>query len=305
MGKAQRIREMNTRQRIAAQQAAARKAEARRRLYLASGSVLVVIAVVVGLIIAKNVGSGSAKVPSATAAEASHVSSQITTVPASTLNAVGAGSGVSPLQPTQGNPAPLTSGGKTEILYVGAEWCPYCAAERWAMVVALSRFGTFSNLKLIHSSGSDVYPNTPTLSFYKSGYTSQYLDFQPVEWYSTTPTSTKGVYKTLQTPTSAQMSLFTKYDAPPYVQSTTQSGSFPFIDIGNKYLVIGSQYVPSSLAGLSWTQVATDIRNPSSSVAREIDGTANSITAAVCKAVPNAPAAVCNSPAAKAGAGLL
>ena len=104
MSKAQRIRETNARQRIAAQQAAARKAETRRRLVLASGSVLLVIAIVVGLIIAKNVGSGSANVPSATAAEVSQVSGQITSVPASTLNAVGAGSGVSHLLPTQGNP---------------------------------------------------------------------------------------------------------------------------------------------------------------------------------------------------------
>jgi len=304
MSKAQRIREMNARQRIAAQQAAARKAETRRRLVLASGSVLLVIAVVVGLIIAKNVGSGSAKVASATAAEVGQVSSQITSVPASTLNAVGAGSGVSHLLPTQGNPATLTRGGKPEILYVGAEYCPYCAAERWAMVVALSRFGTFSNLKLIHSSGTDVYPNTSTLSFYKSSYTSQYLDFQPVEWYSTTPTARQGVYKTLQVPTNAQMAVFTKYDAPPYVQSTG-AGSFPFIDIGNKYLDIGAQYVPSNLAGLTWTQIASQIRDASSPVAKEIDGSANSITAAICKVVPNAPAGVCNSPAAQAGAGSL
>ena len=304
MSKAQRIREMNARQRIAAQQAAARKAETRRRLVLASGSVLLVIAVVVGLIIAKNVGSGSAKVPSATAAEVSQVSSQISTVSASTLNAVGAGSGVSHLLPTQGNPATLTASGEPEILYVGAEYCPYCAAERWAMVVALSRFGTFSNLKLIHSSGTDVYPNTSTLSFYKSSYTSQYLNFQPVEWYSTTPTARRGVYKTLQVPTNAQLALFTKYDAPPYVQSTA-AGSFPFIDIGNKYLAIGAQYVPSNLANLTWTQIASEIRNASSPVAKEIDGAANSITAAICKVAPNAPAAVCNSPAAQAGAGSL
>jgi len=307
MSKAQRIREMNARQRIAAQQAAARKAETRRRLFLAGGSVLAVIAIVVGLIVAKTVGSGSATSGggTATAAEVSQVSDKITTVPASTLNAVGAGTGVSHLMPTQGNPATLTSGGKPEILYVGAEYCPYCAAERWAMVVALSRFGTFSNLKLIHSSGTDVYPNTPTLSFYKSSYTSQYLDFEPVEWYGTKPAAQQGAYKTLQVPTSAQMALFTKYDAPPYVQSTNQSGSFPFVDIGNKYLVIGAQYVPSNLAHLSWAQVATDIRDPSSAVAKEIDGTANSITAAICKVVPNAPAAVCNSPAAQAGAGSL
>jgi hypothetical protein len=305
MSKAQRIREMNTRQRIAAQQAAARKAEARRRLYLAGGSVLAVIAIVVGLIIAKNVGSSSPTAgAAATAADVSQVSRQITTVPASTLDAVGAGSGVSPLIPTQGNPATLTSDGKPEILYVGAEYCPYCAAERWAMVVALSRFGTFSNLNLIHSSGSDVYPNTPTLSFYKSSYTSQYLTFQPVEWYSDTPAATKGTYKTLQKPSTAQMALFTKYDAPPYTQSNA-SGSFPFVDIGNKYLVVGAQYVPSNLAGLTWKQVAADIRTPGNSVAKEIDGAANSITAAICKAVPNAPASVCNSAAAKAGAGAI
>jgi hypothetical protein len=305
MSKAQRIREMNARQRIAAQQAAARQAEARRRLFLVGGSVLAVIAIVVGLIIARNVSSGSGTPKSATAAQVSQVSSLITTVPASTLNAVGAGSGVSHLQATQGNPATLTSGGKPEILYVGAEYCPYCAAERWAMVVALSRFGTFSNLKLIHSSSTDVYKNTPTLSFYHSSYTSQYLDFQPVEWYSDTPATTSGAYKTLQTPSTAQMALFTRYDAPPYVSSSTESGSFPFVDIGNKYLVIGAQYVPSNLAGLTWTQVATDIRNPGNSVAKEIDGAANSITAAICKAVPNAPASVCNSSAARAGAGSL
>ena len=172
------------------------------------------------------------------------------------------------------------------------------------MVVALSRFGTFSNLKLIHSSGTDVYPNTPTLSFYKSGYTSQYLNFVPVEWYSDTPAAQSGTYKTLQTPTSAQMAIFTKYDAPPYVQSGS-NGSFPFVDIGNKYLAIGAQYVPSNLKNLTWAQVASDIRNASSPIAKEIDGAANSITAAICKVVPNAPASVCNSPAAQAGAGAI
>ena len=40
----------------------------------------------------------------------------------------------------------LTSNGKPEILYIGAEFCPYCAAERWAIAVALSRFGTLSPL---------------------------------------------------------------------------------------------------------------------------------------------------------------
>jgi thiol-disulfide isomerase/thioredoxin len=298
MGKAERIRQMNARQRIAAQQAAARRAEARRRLFLASGSVLGVIAIVIGLIIWKNANNNSAAAAAsskATAAEASLVTNQITTVPSATLNAVGKGSGVASLTPTKGQPA-LASGGKPEILYMGAEYCPYCAAERWSMVVALSRFGTFSNLGLIHSSGSDVYPNTPSLSFYRSSYTSKYVTFTPVEIYGL---KNNGV--TLQKPTAAEVALMSKYDPP-----TSGGGSpFPFVDIGNQYLAIGAQYFPSNLAKLTWAQVAADIRDPNSSVAKGVDGAANSITAAICKITKNAPAAVCNSASAQAGAGSL
>ncbi len=304
MSKAERIRQTNARQRIAAQQAAARRAEARRRMYLASGSVLGVIAIVIGLIVWKSASSNSASAASnqkATAAEVSLVTRQITTVPGATLNAVGKGN-VTPLSATQGKPAILTSGGKPQFLYMGALYCPYCGAERWAMVVALSRFGTFSNLGLTHSSSSDVYPNTPTLSFYKSSYTSKYIDFTPVEMYSAKKVG-QG-YAALEKPTSDQTTLMSKYDAPPYVQAQ-YAGSYPFLDIGNQYVLSGSQYLPTSLAHLSWTQVAADIRNPNSAVAQAVDGAANSITAAICKITNNAPAAVCSSAGAVAGAGSL
>jgi thiol-disulfide isomerase/thioredoxin len=300
MGKAERIRRMNARERIAAQQAAARRAEARRRMFLASGSVLGVIAIVIGLIVWKNASSNSASAASgtkATAAEVSLVTKQISTVPAATLNAVGQGSGVSPLTATKGQPA-LTSGGKPEILFVGAEYCPYCAAERWALAVALSRFGTFSNLHLIHSSSSDVYPNTPTLDFYKSSYTSKYVQFTPVEWFGLV---NNGVV--LQKLTATQTALMAKYDAEPYTSEPDHP--YPFVDIGNQYLGISAQYLPSTLANLTWTQVAADIRNPGSAVAKGVDGTANSITAAICKITKNAPAAVCNSAGAQAGTGSL
>jgi hypothetical protein len=49
------------------------------------------------------------------------------------------------------------------------------------MIVALSRFGTFSGLSTTHSSSSDTDPYTPTFTFYGSTYTSQYLNFTPVE----------------------------------------------------------------------------------------------------------------------------
>ena len=120
-------------------------------------------------------------------------------VPAATLAQVGAGSVTTP---PAGSPAtPLTSGGKPEMLYIGAEYCPYCAFERWGMIVALSRFGSFSGLRTMHSSSTDVYPNTPTWTFYKSSYTSKYLTFTPVEETTNVPDGSGG-YMPLQSPTA-------------------------------------------------------------------------------------------------------
>jgi thiol-disulfide isomerase/thioredoxin len=297
MGKAERIRRMNAREKIAVQQAAARRAESRRRMLIAGGSVFGVLVIVIVLIAAKTFSNTPTQSGTGSGSAAASVARQLSTVPAATLDAVGKGS-ASPLIATKGQP-PLTADGKPRIVYMGAEYCPYCAAERWAMTVALSRFGSFSGLKLIHSSSSDVYPNTPTLTFAHATYTSKYVDFSPVEMYGL---KNNGII--FQKPTSAESALMAKYDAAPYVPSADAS-SFPFVDIGDQYLVIGAQYIPSTLAGLSWSEVASDVRDPSSAVAKGIDGAANSITAAICKITKNAPAAVCNSAAAKAGAGLL
>jgi thiol-disulfide isomerase/thioredoxin len=295
MGKADRIRQRNARERIAAQQAAARRTENRRRAFIAFGSVLGVVAIVVGLIVAKNLSKGT---PAAAAAaiSAATVQKDITSVPAATLNAVGRGT-TSPLTKTQGTQPVLTSAdGKPLVLYMGAQYCPYCAAERWALTVALSRFGTFSTLHFIHSSSTDVYPSTPTLTYYGSTYTSQYLDFQSVEMQSNKQIA-QNVYATLQKPTATQSALISKWDAPPYVPPTDK-GAFPFVDFGNQYLA-------SDLAKLSWSQVAAAIKNPSTTVAKDVGGAANSITAAICKITKNAPAAVCSSYAALAGEGSL
>jgi Domain of unknown function (DUF929) len=251
---------------IAAQRAAAR---ARRgRLWLAGGSVTVVIALVVAIIAVKALRHPG---PAAAAVTLSSVENQITNVPVGRLNSVGTGQ-ASALVPTRGNQPPLTSGGKPEVLYVGGEFCPFCAAERWALTVALSQFGTFSGLRFIHSAPDDGY--IPTLTFYRSHYTSKYVSFDPVEWYS------ENSRVTLQKPTSAQFALFTRYNAPPYVASN-DSGGFPFVDIGNKYLALGAQYQPTLLSGLTWQQIAADLGNPASPVAQAIDGAANTITKAL------------------------
>ena len=90
------------------------------------------------------------------------------------------------------------------MLYIGAEFCPICATQRWPMTVALSHFGTFSNLQQTHSAVSDG--NIPTLSYYGSTFTSPYLTFTPVE--TTTNQPSGNYYQTLETPTAAQNALW-------------------------------------------------------------------------------------------------
>jgi len=313
MGKASRTKQDGDRRaRIAAQREAERRAAQRKRIYLAGGSILVVAIVVVALVLVKlNSGGGTAAASSngPTGAALSTLTKQVEDVPSSVTNQV-AGGGVDKSlfisTPTSADISQvgatgqsyfatvsgteLTSGGKPEVLYMGAEYCPYCAAQRWAMVNSLSRFGTFSGLTTTHSSSTDAYPNTPTWTFYKSTYKSNYINFTSVEETTNArqgnSSSTSVPYVTLQTPTSAQAALGQAYDP---------SGSIPFIDMGNKYVQVGnlSPLSPTLLDGQSWSQVATAMNDPSSSIGQAVIGNANYMTAAICKLTNNQPATAC------------
>lgn len=283
--------------RIAAQRAAEQAQVRKRRLYLAGGSIIAVIAVVVAFVLASSNGGSSGAAPGSTAApptggDVTSVVGQLTAVPASTLDQVGAGT-------TQANPSSitgpaLTSQGKPEVLYIGAEYCPYCAAERWAMIVALSRFGTFSGLAPIRSAAKDgggnaePYPLTPTWTFAKSSFTSAYVTFTPVEGYTNIPDQATGFYTVLQPPTAAQQALLNKYDA-------ANQGAIPFIDYGNRFVSVGASYNPALLSGLTWAQIAADLHDPTSAVAKSVLGTANFATAAICSLTGNQPASACTS----------
>ncbi len=297
MGKASRTKvDSSRREKIAAQRAAARRAEQRRRILIASGSVVVVLAIVVALVVIKlNTKAASDNSPNGpTGAALASVVTTVTSVPASALDTVGDGSGSVTAKPTSISGTALTANGKPEVLYMGAEYCPYCAAERWAMIVALSRFGTFSGLATVHSAAAngagnaEPYPNTPTWTFVHATYTSKYLTFTSVEEQTNIPDSSTGTYTLLQTPTKAQEALVAKYDS-------SSGGAIPFVDFGNKYLIAGASYNAGVLSGLSWATIGADLSNPNSAVAKAVDGTANYITAAICQLTGNQPASACTA----------
>jgi hypothetical protein len=259
-----------------------RREEVRRRrrmvtAIITSVVVLLGVLVTVGVLTHKKPGSGHVRTP-----VASSVFAAATGVPATVFDTVGKGSGATP--PTSLNAAALTTNGKPELLYVGAEYCPYCAAQRWAMVTALSRFGTFKNLGAITSSPTDVFPNTNTFSFYGSSYSSPYLSFQSREIESNVAQG--GGYTSLEKLSSAESTLF----------KSTGKSSFPFLDFGGKYVLNGPQYSPQVLQGKTMQQIATALSDPNSDIAKAVIGSANYMTAAICKMTNNQPANVCTSP---------
>lgn len=268
------------RERIAAQRAAQQRAERRRRILLAGGAVVVVVAIVVVFVVIKlNKSPAPATSASGTTLPAS-LTRQITSVPAATLATVGSGSALSynPKSISAINGSPIGTG-KPEVLYVGAEYCPFCATERWAITVALSRFGTFSPLHGIHSAGSpEVYPDTATLTYYGGSYTSKYLTFTAVE-------TQKVDHSPLQSLNSQQTSLLEQYT----------KGSIPFVYFDGKYALTSVSYNPQVLAGKSWSQIAAALHDPSSAIAQGADGSANLITAAICKLTSGQPTSACSS----------
>jgi hypothetical protein len=313
MGKASRTKqEPDRRARIAAQREAQRRAEQRRRIYLAGGSILVVVIVVVAFVLVKlNSGGGTAATSSEgpTGTALASVTKQVTDIPTSVTDQVAGGSvpaaffvdaktssAVSSASTNMGSyfatvdGKPLTENGKPEVLFIGSEYCPFCGAQRWAMANAFSRFGTFTGLTTIHSSSSDSYPNTPTLTFYGSTYTSKYISFTSVEeqrnYRIGNSTSSSVAYVTLQTPTTAEQATANAYDPGGYI---------PFIDFGNKYAQVGNiaPRSPSMLAGKTWAQVAAAMNDPSSTIGQAEDANANYETAAICVLTNNQPATAC------------
>lgn len=203
---------------------------------------------------------------------------QVTSVKPQVLSDVGGGNvqsnEISPVQPAK----PLLKGpnGKPQFFYYGAEYCPICAGQRWAVVVALSHFGTFSQLPETASSGSDSNPNTATFTFKGSKYTSDSIDFVPVE-------AEDRDQQPLQNPTAEQQTLLQQYKVT----------GFPFIDIGDQFTISGGLVDSSVLQNLSQRDIANKLSDSNSDVAKNIVGAANYMTAAICAVTNNQPASVC------------
>jgi hypothetical protein len=271
----------SARERAAAARELQRKREARRRTFIIAGISAALVAVVAVMVIIYAT-KGDKKVATSSAAPAAAVKT-VTTIPASTSAKVGLGKLLAAPKKVSGSA--LTFNGKPGVYYLGAEYCPFCAAERWPLVVALSRFGTWSNLsQTVSGAAPEPYPATPTFSFVGSSYSSPYLAFQGVE--TKTNQKKNGNYTPLQTPTAAQAAIDSKYG----------SGAIPFIDFGNKYTTEGASYSSDPLVGKSFDEIAAATADPTSDIGKGVLGTANVMTVAICDVTGGKPSSVCNDP---------
>jgi len=192
--------------------------------------------------------------------------------------------------PVGPNVRPLTSAGQPEVLYVATEYCPYCVAQSWPLIIALSHFGQFTGLNVSRSPTFDGIPPVDGWTFYGSSYKSRYLAFAPVETYSNVLVSPKAnpadraSYRKLQPLTPAEQAAVRQLD---------DAGQTPFTDYGGKFAETGSDIIPTALTGLTWSQIAADLRRPDSTAGAAILDTATVLTAELCQLTGDRPAAAC------------
>jgi len=169
----------------------------------------------------------------------------------------------------------FSTNGKPVLVSATGEHCSPCALERWPLVMALMRFGSFTNLEYMTSSAAEG--DYATFAFAASSYQSSYLVYQPYEVYDRGGNS----FQTL--PAN-------------YSSADKQYGrsSIPFLDFANKYVISGGILPDPSLLGTkNWTQIISSIQT-GDTLGNQIKQAANVITAVICKTTGEEPTSVCS-----------
>lgn len=179
---------------------------------------------------------------------------------------------------TTGTGSFITVNGKPAVVAVLAEYCPFCAAERWGLTIALDRFGNLTGLDYMLSSPTDqAGPNISTFTYVNLSYSSPYITFIHYEHQNR-------YGGTLQSIPANYTAIWSYYGS-----------GYPFIDFANDLVLEQATYNPLTLEGYNWSTIVEAIRlQAPAGVA--IMSSANYITAGICKADGNKPSSVCSNP---------
>lgn len=207
-----------------------------------------------------------------------------------------AGSGgtlvVDPWSAVNGVPTAVLQNGKPVFDYEGAEFCPYCAADRWALINALSRFGTLKGVRLMTSDANDVYPSTNTFTFRTATYASDWLVLVHTEDFD-------NQHHPLETSTGLALAMG-HYNTGP-------NSGIPFVNLADRATSTGATFGPNLLhrdpnpsdtqsPPLTWNQITVELETPGSSIQTAVVGSGNWLTAGICKMTDNKPASACGNP---------
>lgn len=159
--------------------------------------------------------------------------------------------------------------GKLFVFFMGAEYSPYCAAERWAIVRALQKFGQWSGLNQTMSAARDEqFLNLPTYDFTEATYTSTHVEFVSRE-------TKDREFKPLQKLLKTEEKLVHKYNP---------KKEIPFLLIGGRFMQIGSGFTPKIFIGHTFRQTETELKKTESEIRKIIDEEASYIAALLCAA---------------------
>ena len=275
------------RERLQKMKAAEQKAKKRNRaLALIAGILVVVLAIVFGMWLVSSKQKEADDKKAAESAKSKNFIPTVTSLPQSVYDQVGAGDTQKDTLKATGK-KPIERNGKPLVMYMGAEFCPFCAMERWSTVAALSRFGTFTKLKgAVSSPNEGEMSNINTMSFHGSSYKSDYITFKA---YETSDRHGKEIEKI---PAADQK----------LMQSLGAQGSIPWQTWGGVATVDGGSFNGQMLVGKSHAEIAEAMKDPNSDIAKAVIGAANVQSAQICKLTKNQPAKVCNSAGVKAAA---
>lgn len=161
----------------------------------------------------------------------------------------------------------MRRGGKLYVFFMGAEYCPYSAAERWAIVRALQKFGQWDGLKQTMSAARDEpFLNLPTYDFTSATYTSPHIEFYSRE-------TKDREFKPLQKLLKSEEKLVRKFNP---------EKDIPFLLIGGRFVQIGAGFTPKIFIGHTFRQTETELKKIESEIRKTIDNEASIISALMC-----------------------
>jgi thiol-disulfide isomerase/thioredoxin len=260
---------------------ASKKPRHSRWAWAGLGMVALVIAAVVVLFLTGGGGSDGGTATGSIPANSVPAASQRVSGAGPTGAALPAADSAALAQVRRESGEPLLEGGKPLVFFMGAEWCPFCASERWALVKATSRFGKWSGLgELLSRSGQDYFPPLPTYDLTRATYTSPYIKLRHKELATVSG-------EPLQKLDSFEEGLVDEYDT---------RGSVPFLfasGADGRYTVeLG--FSPTLLEGRDYAELHREVATGAPTPGVEaIDGQTEAITALICKLDRQQPASVC------------